>query len=797
MNKLIGGILLLMFTSSAVAFSGKPKTVPHTSIFHMNKPAENWNEAIPIGNGRLGGMVWGGIKQERIQTNDDTFWSGEPRNVQNPGAAQYLPEIRQLLIDQKHSEAQKLINSKMLGPNNQSYMPLTDIVLDFPSGDFTDYHRELDMNRGIVTVSYRQGGVGFVREIFASYPDQTIVMRIKSEKPRSITFDATLSSKVNHTVRIDEAAQQVIIDGQAPQNVNPEYNGFSLPTYQEGHGMRFQGRLVVDNKGGKVGAADNKLKVSGADEVTICFVAATSFNGFDKDPYKEGKDEKRLCRDYTKKIKGKSFSKLLKAHVNDYSALFGRVSIDLGYEEQASSPINERIRNYAKQQDFSFAGLYFQFGRYLLISSSRPGSQPANLQGIWNDALQPGWSSNWTINCNTQINYWPAEVVNLSELHQPLFDLIRESSIDGAKTARNLYNSRGWMAHHNIDLWRTTWPVGGSGLWAIFQIGGAWLCHHIWEHYQFTQDKDFLNENFDLLRDASLFYVDCLQPDKDGYLVTNPSESFENSYIDPAGFKGWACMGSAQDMQIIRSLMQNTINSSEIIDSNDPAIAEIKEVYTKLPPMRISPSTGELQEWNDDWKPAYPHNGQVGHGWGFAAGNLITLRGTPELAEAFKKTIINRQPGMSYNSGSWTGVFPSMYWARFEEGDSAMKVINRHFAMALYPNFTCKFTKFWEIDGNLGITATIAEMLLQSHAGEISLLPALPAVYPKGKVTGLRARGGYEVDMQWTDGKLTKAVIRSVKGKGSVSIRYKDAVKVIDFSSNKRVELSSSDFKMI
>lgn len=797
MNKLIGGILLLMFTSSAVAFSGKPKTVPHTSIFHMNKPAENWNEAIPIGNGRLGGMVWGGIKQERIQTNDDTFWSGEPRNVQNPGAAQYLPEIRQLLIDQKHSEAQKLINSKMLGPNNQSYMPLTDIVLDFPSGDFTDYHRELDMNRGIVTVSYRQGGVGFVREIFASYPDQTIVMRIKSEKPRSITFDATLSSKVNHTVRIDEAAQQVIIDGQAPQNVNPEYNGFSLPTYQEGHGMRFQGRLVVDNKGGKVGAADNKLKVSGADEVTICFVAATSFNGFDKDPYKEGKDEKRLCRDYTKKIKGKSFSKLLKAHVNDYSALFGRVSIDLGYEEQASSPINERIRNYAKQQDFSFAGLYFQFGRYLLISSSRPGSQPANLQGIWNDALQPGWSSNWTINCNTQINYWPAEVVNLSELHQPLFDLIRESSIDGAKTARNLYNSRGWMAHHNIDLWRTTWPVGGSGLWAIFQIGGAWLCHHIWEHYQFTQDKDFLNENFDLLRDASLFYVDCLQPDKDGYLVTNPSESFENSYIDPAGFKGWACMGSAQDMQIIRSLMQNTMKAAEIIDSNDPAIAEIKEVYTKLPPMRISPSTGELQEWNDDWKPAYPHNGQVGHGWGFAAGNLITLRGTPELAEAFKKTIINRQPGMSYNSGSWTGVFPSMYWARFEEGDSAMKVINRHFAMALYPNFTCKFTKFWEIDGNLGITATISEMLLQSHAGEISLLPALPAVYPKGKVTGLRARGGYEVDMQWTDGKLTKAVIRSVKGKGSVSIRYKDAVKVIDFSSNKRVELSSSDFKMI
>lgn len=763
----------------------------------MNKPAENWNEAIPIGNGRLGGMVWGGIKQERIQMNDDTFWSGEPRNVQNPRAAQYLPQIRQLLMDQKHNEAQKLINATMLGPYNQSYMPLADIILDFPSGDFTDYRRELDMNRGIVTVSYKQGGVGFVREIFASYPDQTIVMRIKSEKSESITFDATLSSKVNHTVRVDEAVRQVIIDGQAPQHVNPEYNGFSPPTYQEGHGMRFQGRLVVDNKGGKIEAKDNKLKLSGADEVTLCFVAATSFNGFDKDPYKEGKDEKRLCLDYAEKIQGKSFSKLLKAHVNDYSALFGRVSIDLGYEEQASLPINERIQNYAKQQDLSFAGLYFQFGRYLLISSSRPGSQPANLQGIWNDALQPGWSSNWTINCNTQINYWPVEVANLSELHQPLFDLIRESSVDGAKTARNLYSSRGWMAHHNIDLWRTTWPVGGSGLWAIFQVGGAWLCHHIWEHYQFTQDMDFLKNNFDLLRDASLFYVDCLQPDKDGFLVTNPSESFENYYTDSTGFNGWACMGSAQDMQIIRSLMQNTMKASEIIGSQDPAVAEIKEVYTKLPPMRISPSTGELQEWNDDWKPASPHNGQVGHGWGFAVGNLITLRGTPKLAEAFKKTIINRQPGKSYNSGSWTGAFPSMYWARFEKGDSAMKVINRHFAMALYPNFTCKFTKFWEIDGNLGITAAVAEMLLQSHTGEISLLPALPTVYPKGKVTGLCARGGYEVDMEWADGKLTKAVIRSIKGKGAVTVRYKDAVKEIDFSLNKSVTLSSSDFKMI
>lgn len=791
MDKLFNSFFLLFAVCIAVSCSDSPEVIPHTSVFHMDKPAENWNEATPIGNGRLGGMVWGGVEQERIQTNDDTFWSGEPRNVQNPDAAQYLPQIRQLLFDQKHGEAQHLINSTMLGSNNQSYMPLADVVLDFPSGTTTDYRRELDLNRGIVTVSYNQDGVTYTREIFASYPDQAIVMRIKSNKSGKIEFDATLNSLIKHVVSVDEQNRQVIIDGQAPKNVNPEYNGYSPPLYEEGHGMRFQGRLVVKNKGGNVQAADKKLKISGADEVTLCFVAATSFNGFDKDPYTDGKDEKAICQNYAGNIRNKSFGELRKNHVDDYSSLFGRVSIDLGYAEEASLPVNKRIANYEKQKARSLTGLYFQFGRYLLISSSRPGSQPANLQGIWNDALQPGWSSNWTINCNAQINYWPVEVTNLSELHQPLFDLIRESSVDGAKTARNLYSSRGWMAHHNIDLWRTTWPVGGSGLWAIFQVGGAWLCHHIWEHYQFTQDVEFLKKNFDLLRDASLFYVDCLQPDKDGYLVTNPSESFENSYIDPSGFAGWACMGSAQDMQIIRSLMKNTLKAAEIIGGQEPVIAEISPVYDKLAPMRISPRTKELQEWNDDWLPAHPLNGQIGHGWGFAVGDLITPRGTPELAEAFKRTIINRQPGQSYNSGSWTGAFPSMYWARFEEGDSVQKIVDRHFTLAQYPNFTCKFTKFWEIDGNLGFTAAIAEMLLQSHAGEISLLPALPSCYEKGSVTGLRARGGYEVDIWWEKGELIKAVIKADK-EGPVKVRYKNKVKEIELKKGKSISLTAA-----
>ena len=443
--------------------------------------------------------------------------------------------------------------------------------------------------------------------------------------------------------------------------------------------------------------------------------------------------------------------------------------------------------------DPALTALYFQFGRYLLISASRPGSQPANLQGIWNQDMQPAWSANWTINCNAEINYWPAEITNLSECHFPMFDMIRETSVDGPRTAKNLYNSRGWIAHHNLDIWRTTWMVGGTGLYSLFQVGGAWLCQHIWEHYLFTLDKDFLHNHYDLLKSASIFYLDNLQTDRDGYLVTSPSESFENGYIKPNGEKGWACIGSAQDMQIIRALFENTMNAAEIL--NDGAFKEeVAKAYAKLPPMKISPRTGQLQEWNDDWEPSNPASGQVGHGWAFAVGSQITLRGTPELAQAFRKTIEYRRPGYSYNSGSWTGSFPAVYWARFEEPDSVQRVIDRHFDLALSPNLTCEFMKSWQIDGNLGITTAITEMLLQSHAGEISLLPALPAKYPTGSVTGLRARGGYKVDIFWKDGVLTKAVIKADRTKKDkiIPVRYAGLVKSVKLAKGQTIVLNSS-----
>lgn len=769
-----------------------PADIPSSTIFYMDKPAASWYEATPVGNGRLGGMIYGGVKQDTIRTNDDTFWSGEPRDLQRPGAYKCLPEIRRLLLEEKNLEAQKVIDANMLGPWNQNYMPLADILLEWDGdGDVSAYRRELDLNRGVVTITYSRNGVNYKRELFASFPDQAIVMNVSADKKKAIAFTAGLGSQVNHQTKTD--GDQVVINGQAPFHTDPNYTGVHSPVYMEGKGMRFEGRLQVKQSDGEMTAAGDRLHVKDASSATLTFVAATSFNGFDKDPYANGRDEKAACEKYISQLKTKEYESLYQSHVADYSSLFGRVSIDLGKSPEASLPINERIANYKPGDDPALTALYFQFGRYLLISASRPGSQPSNLQGIWNQDMQPAWSANWTINCNAEINYWPAEITNLSECHAPMFDMIREASVDGAKTAANLYNSRGWVAHHNLDIWRTTWMVGGTGLYSLFQVGGAWLCQHIWEHYLFTLDKDFLKKNYDLLKNASLFYLDNLQTDKDGYLVTIPSESFENGYVKPNGEIGWACVGSAQDMQIVRALFENTMNAAEILD--DGAFKEeVAKAYAKLAPMKISPRTGQLQEWNDDWEPADPASGQVGHGWAFAVGNQITLRGTPELAQAFRKTVEYRRPGYSYNSGSWTGTFPAIYWARFEEPDSVQRVIDRHFDLALHPNLTSLFMGSWQIDGNLGITTAVTEMLLQSHAGEINLLPALPAKYPDGSVTGLRARGGYEVDIFWKGGKLTKAMIKADRTKGdeTIPVRYGDIVKSVKLAKGHTVVLDGS-----
>lgn len=765
-----------------------PKT--NSTHFYMDAPASNWYEALPLGNGRIGAMVFGGINDELIQLNEDTFWGGTPRNLQRPGDYQYLPKIRQLLNDGKFEEAESEINTRMLGEYNFDYLPLADLSLKFKGEDntYTDYRRELNLATGCITVTYSKNGVNYKREYFVSHPDQAMVIRLTADKKASLHLDATLTSQIKHQTTASD--NTVTLKGQAPAQTYPEYTGEHAPIYKDGVGMRFECRLNVDKKGGEICAKDGSVIVQNADEIVLKFITATSFNGFDKDPYREGKDEVALCNAYMDKVAAKSFEKLYKAHVADFSSLFNRVSIDLGNSESDQFPINQRITNYTPENDPALTALYYQFGRYLLISSSREGSQPANLQGIWNKDIQPEWSSNYTTNCNVEINYWNAEQGNLSECHLPLFKMIREASVDGAKTARNLYNAGGWTIHHNLDLWRTTWPVGGSGLWAIFQVGSGWLLEHAWEHYQFTLDKQFLSDNYDLFKGATQFYLDNLQRDKEGYLVTNPSESFENMFLYDNNKAGWACIGSAQDMQIVRSLFENTIEASKILDRDNEFRVKTEKALAELAPMKISPRTGMLQEWNEDIEPANPGSGQVGHGWALSCDNAISLRKTPELAAAFRKLIEYRKPGYSYNSGSWTGSFPAVYWARLEEGDSVQRVMNRHFKLALSKNLTSQFTGFWEIDGNFGIAAAIAQMLLQSQDLEVHLLPALASKYPQGSVSGLRARGGYTVDITWNEGKLTQASIRADKD-GELKLRHKDNLKIYSVKAGEMIKVNS------
>ena len=421
-------------------------------------------------------------------------------------------------------------------------------------------------------------------------------------------------------------------------------------------------------------------------------------------------------------------------------------------------------------------------------------AQPANLQGIWSRLMQPAWSANWTLNCNVQINYWPVEAANLSECHMPLIQLTKDLSIDGAKTAKNLYGVNGWMAHHNADIWRTTSPVGGSGLWAIYQVGSGWLCHHLWEHYLFTQDKTYLKEVFPYMKDAAIFYMESMQETNEGYLVTSPAVSFENTFVEPDGTVGWACEGPTQDMQIIRDLFENCIEASQILGIEDNFVSLVKEKLGKLAPMKINEATGRLREWYKNWEPSVPTNGQVAHGWGLAVDNQFSPHSSPELINAFKESLKYRKPEESYNSGSWTGSFPAMFYARLGDGDMSQKVVDRHFRMALFPNFTSHFAqKYWMIDGNLGITATIGEQLLQSHDNTIHLLPALPSVMKDGEVSGLVARGGFEVDISWKEGALESAVIYSRKG-SPLTIMYKGKTLRRELGKGKKLVISAKDF---